>query len=60
MKKRQIEKMERDLNKQFTVLFENVDSWGEIENETWQEFSRIKLQLDNLERERERGVIIRY
>ena len=28
-------------------------------NETWQEFSQIKLQLDNLERERARGVIIR-
>ena len=59
MKKRQIEKTERDLNKQFTVLFEKVNSGGKIKNETWQEFSQIKLQLDNLERERARGVIIR-
>ena len=59
MKKRQVEKTERDLNKKFTVLFEKVNSGGEIENETWQEFSQIKLQLDNLERERARGVIIR-
>ena len=50
-----MEKTERDLNKQLTVLFEKVNSGGEIENETWQEFSQIKLQLDNLER----GVIIR-
>ena len=41
------------------MLFEKVTSGGEIENETWQEFSQIKLQLDNLERERARGVIIR-
>ena len=41
------------------MLFEKVNSGGEIENETWQEFSQIKLQLDNLERERARGVIIR-
>ena len=54
MNKRQMEKTERDLNKQLTVLFEKVNSGGEIENETWQEYSQIKLQLDNLER----GVII--
>ena len=30
-----------------------------MENETWQVFSQIKLQLDNLERERARGVIIK-
>ena len=56
MKKRQTES---DLNKKITVLFAKVNSGGEIENETWQEFSQIKLQLDNLERERARGVIIR-
>ena len=59
MKKSQIEETERDLNKKFTVLFEKVNSGGEIENETWQEFSQIKLQLDNLEQERARGVMIR-
>ena len=48
MKTRQIEKTERDLNKIFTVLFEKVNSGGEIENDMWQEFSQIKLQLDNL------------
>ena len=47
------------MNKKITVLFEKVNSGGEIEKETWQEFSQIKLQLDNLERERARGVIIR-
>ena len=36
------------------------NSGGEIENETWQEFSQIKLQLDNLELERARVVIIKY
>ena len=60
MKKRQVEKTERDLNKRITVLFEKVNSGGEIENETWQELSQIKLQLDNLEWERARGVIIRF
>ena len=59
MKKRQVEKTERDLNKKFKVLFEKVNSGGDIENETWQEFSQINLQLDNLEREWARGVIIR-
>ena len=59
MKKRQKEKTERDLNKKFTTLFEKVNSGARIEKETWQEFSQVKLQLDNLERERARGVIIR-
>ena len=59
MKKRQKEKTERDLNKRFTTLFEKVNSGARIEKETWQEFSQVKLQLDNLERERARGVIIR-
>ena len=59
MKKRQTEKTERDLNKKFTTLFEKVNSGARIEKETWQEFSQVKLQLDNLERERARGVIIR-
>ena len=59
MKKRQKEKTERDLNKKFTTLFEKVNSGARIEKETWQEFSQVKLQLDNLEREKARGVIIR-
>ena len=59
MKKRQKEKTERDLNKKFTTLFEKVNSGARIEKETWQEFSQVKLQLDNLERERARVVIIR-
>ena len=59
MKKSQIDKTQRVLNITFTVLFEKVNSGGEIENETWQEFSQIKLHLDNLERERACWVIIR-
>ena len=59
MNERQKEKTERDLNKKFTTLFEIVNSGARIEKETWQEFSQVKLQLDNLERERARGVIIR-
>ena len=59
MKRTQIEKRRGIWITKITALCENVNSGGEIENETWQVFSQIELQFDNLERERARGVIIK-
>ena len=49
---------ERDFKKTFTMLFKNGNSGARTKKKTWQELSRVKLQLDNSEQERARGVII--
>ena len=57
-KRRQIEN-EKELDKRYTRLFEIVNSNAELNDNTINEFYHVKHELENIERERARGIILR-
>ena len=57
-KRRQIENA-KELNKRYTRLFEIVKSNAELNEHIINEFYHVKQELENIERERARGIILR-
>ena len=57
-KRRQIEN-EKELNNEYTRLFEIVNSNAELNEHILNEFYHVKHELENIERERARGTILR-
>ena len=57
-KRRQIEN-QKELNKRYTRLFEIVNSNTELNENIINEFNHVKHELENIKRERARGIILR-
>ena len=58
-KKRSLLRTEIELNKKYTQLFEIINSNADLNEHTINEFYNIKHQLENIERDRARGIILR-
>ena len=56
--KRQKEEYERQLNKQYTILYEATQN-ADCSQQVWDELQQTKCQLESLERERTRGIMLR-
>ena len=56
--KRQKEEHERQLNKKYTILYEATQN-ADCSLQIWDELQQTKCQLESLERERARGIMLR-
>ena len=56
--KRQKEEHERQLNKKYTILYEATQN-ADCSQQIWDELQQTKCQLEALERERARGIMLR-
>ena len=58
-RKRSQQRTELELNKKYTQLFEIINSNADLNEHTINEFYNVKHQLENIERDRARGIILR-
>ena len=58
-KKRSQQRTEIELNKKYTQLFEIINSTADLNEHTINEFYNVKHQLENIERDRACGIILR-
>ena len=58
-KKGSEQKNEIELNKKYPKLFEIANSNADLNEHTFNEFNNVKHQLENVERDRARGIILR-